>query len=151
MLLKQLSQLIYRVFSILFSAFTLVYVSFISQPFAPNPTENELLGAQVNEKILLPSDRNSQISTDFTPDLSDPETFLHVSDSLLPGEIFLLPMPNENLVFRNLKYPLPSSYYRVASIEESELEHSVRGGDKELVVHSPKFIARLPEWRFAET
>ncbi|HSM80354.1 MAG TPA: hypothetical protein VLS96_01650, partial [Nodosilinea sp.] len=70
------------------------------------------------------------------------------SEVLFPGEVFLLSEPPEDLIFRNLRYPLPSFNYNSASIEEPE--HSVRGGDKELAVHSPEFIARLPERRFTE-
>jgi hypothetical protein len=128
---------------------TLAYIVFISQPFSP--AENKLTDTQASEKTLASLSRDSQIDAEFTPDLPDSTAFLHVSEVLFPGEIFLFSKPPEDLVFRNLRYPLPSFKYNSASTEEPELEHDVRGGDKEFAVQQPEFVARLPEWRFSET
>ena len=134
--------LVRRVSKVLAPISAMALAAFISQPFSP--FENPKSSAQVSEKPLVSFDYNSQIGAEFKPDLSDSPAFAHVSDVLFPGEFFLLSMPPEDLVFNNLRYPLPSFMYNSASIEEPELEHSVRGGNKE-------FIARLPEWGVSET
>nr|WP_275336901.1 hypothetical protein [Nodosilinea sp. TSF1-S3]MDF0369703.1 hypothetical protein [Nodosilinea sp. TSF1-S3] len=123
--------------------------AFISHPFSP--FENKLSSTQASETPLVSLDRNSQIGAEFTPDLSDSPAFTHVSDVLLPGEFLLLSTPPEDLVVSNLRYPLPSSDYHSVSIEEPELAHGVRGGDKEFAVQRLEFTARLPEWGVSET